>query len=154
MQSILESDPDKAHWLGGRFATYNVWRTLTPPPHDVPLAVLDRSTVCVEDFVVGTVFVGSEENPLATSASFVRYNSNHRWSYISDMTSKDTLIFLGFDTASEEKPGNPHSAFQNMNCPETAIPRISCEIRVFAYWGDEPISDRAVAQRTFHPGSL
>jgi hypothetical protein len=63
MQSILESDPDKAHWLGGRFATYNVWRTLTPPPHDVPLAVLDRSTVCVEDFVVGTVFVGSEENP-------------------------------------------------------------------------------------------
>lgn len=133
MRAVLADDPERDRWLSGRYAAYNTWRVLSPPPQDTPLALLDRSTVAPEDVVGGTIVVGGEANRQAFEASMFRYSPAHRWHYVANMSLDDTLIFLGFDSDDDELPGTPHSAFDYAG--ESTIPRISCEARAFVFWG-------------------
>jgi hypothetical protein len=104
-----------------RSAHYNVWRVLTPPPQDVPLAVCDARSVDAGDLV---------------TADVIRYNPAHRWSYFSNMTPDEVLVFKTNDT-DPNLPGKvPHSAFNDPGCPVDVPPRVSIEMRGIAYWYD------------------
>ncbi|HTH29552.1 MAG TPA: CmcJ/NvfI family oxidoreductase [Sphingobium sp.] len=136
MSQVVADDPQKDRWLGGRYALYQTWLALSPPPQDKPLAVIDRSTVDPADLVDGAVMVGPPDNVARYPAVFSRYNPAHRWYYVSDMTPRDALIFVGCDSGYDTLPGALHTAFQNTACGDRVIPRISCETRAFIFWGD------------------
>ena len=118
-----------------RFAHYNVWRVLTPPPQDVPLAVCDARSVAAQDRVeADAVF----DNPGVTEWSFeglvVRYNPAHRWLYFSNMTREEALVFKTHDTDPAHPSHVPHSAFDDPSCSPNVPPRSSIEMRAIAYW--------------------
>lgn len=125
MQISDEREAD--HWLAGRYATYSVWRTVTSPPQDCPLAFIDRRTIAPMDMVVGRA--------ADFCTLFCTWSARHQWGYFSDMTRDEVVIFLAFDSADDALPGPPHSAFDDPTCPADAAPRLSCEVRVWAYWG-------------------
>ncbi len=65
-----------------------------------------------------------------------RHNAAHCWSYVSDMTADEVLVFIGFDSKDDTIPGIPHSAFDYAAASgRDTYPRMSCELRAFVYWG-------------------
>ena len=135
-RSHLGDDPDADAWLAGRYAAFNIWRVLSPPPQDCPLAVIDRRTTERADVIEGDAVIDADGRPeFRFGSSLYAASPRHRWGYYSDMTPDEALVFLAYDNADERVPGCPHSAFDDPTCPANAVPRSSCEIRAYAYWG-------------------
>jgi hypothetical protein len=121
--------------LRRRFAAYNIWRVLTPPPQDVPLTVCDARTTRPEDVTVGEAVIDAPnvEN-MRFEASLYHASPAHDWFYFSDMRPDEALVFKAFDSDTDRVQGCPHSAFDDPNCPVDVAPRASAEIRAYAYF--------------------
>lgn len=134
LQNAGVEDADR--WLKGRYAAYNIWRVLTPPPQDVPLGVCEARSVRLEDAVTGMAVIDPPNGPeLRFESSLYRYNPEHRWNYFSNMRPDEALVFKAFDSDRSAVQGCPHSAFNDPNCPADVVPRASVEIRAYAYFG-------------------
>ena len=120
-----------------RYAHYNVWRVLTPPPQDIPLAVCDARSLEPEDLIVADAIF---DNPGQPEWSFegwvVAHSPRHRWSYFSNMSRDEALVFKTSDSDPGHPPNVPHSAFDDASCPAGVPPRASIEMRATAYWFD------------------
>jgi hypothetical protein len=122
-----------------RFAHYNVWRVLSPPPQDVPLALCDARSVSKEDLLeADAVFDVPGKPEWSFEGLVLRYNPQHRWSYFSDMTRDEVLVFKTNDSDPSHPHHVPHTAFNDPSCPEGVPPRASIEMRAVAFWFDEP----------------
>jgi hypothetical protein len=122
---------------GQRLVGYNVWRVVSPPPQDVPLAVCDARTVARDDLVPADGVYDQGDDPSKwweLEAYLVRHNPAHRWIYYRDMRPDEVLIFRGYDNAPAWRAGVPHSAFDDPACPPGAPPRVSIEARVYAVY--------------------
>jgi hypothetical protein len=120
-----------------RFAHYNVWRVLSPPPQDVPLAVCDARSVSQEDLLeADAVFDVPGKPEWSFEGLVVRYSPRHRWVYFSDMTRDEVLVFKTNDSDSSHPHHVPHTAFNDPKCPDGVPPRASIEMRAVAYWFD------------------
>jgi hypothetical protein len=131
----LAGHPDRDALLAGRYVGLNIWRVLTPPPQDLPLAICAANSVTEADRVTGEARVdgvGIEE--FRFGSSLYRASPRHRWFYYRDMNPGEALIFKQFDTADPAIVGCPHVAFADPSAGEHAVPRASAEIRAFAYW--------------------
>lgn len=118
-----------------RIARYNVWRVLTPPPQDVPLAVCESASVAREDLLPAwAMFDRDGEIVFSFEAWVLRYNPNQRWAYFADMTPEEALIFKTHDTDPDHPSHVPHGAFDDPGCPDGVPPRGSVEMRGVAYW--------------------
>jgi len=116
-----------------RWAHINMWRPITPPPQDYPLAVCDARTLCDEDretVVAHTETRGIGEMSFDTTGYM--YNPGHRWCYFSGMTPDEVLVFKTHDS----DPGFPrqvaHTAFHDQTCPPGTPTRGSVEMRALA----------------------
>ena len=120
-----------------RYAHYNVWRVLSPPPQDIPLAVCDARSISPKDLIEADAIF---DNPGQPEWSFegwlVSYNPRHRWSYFSDMDRNEALVFKTNDSEPGQPHNVPHSAFDDPSCPKGVPPRASIEMRAIAYWFD------------------
>ncbi len=128
-----------------RFLVTSFWRTFSPPPQDVPLAVCDGRTsfageeknntlFIVDEFPTGdalTAPVPGEEEMLA--ATIFSYDPAHRWWYFKGMTASDALLFKFYDSDHSVTWRCPHSAFFD-NSEKAANIRESIECRSVAYW--------------------
>ena len=77
----------------GRLLGINTWRSISPPPQDRPLALLDRRTLDAADFVPAVI-----EGPHAKlNALQASYNERHRFCWWSDMTPDEVLVFLQYE---------------------------------------------------------
>jgi len=115
-----------------RFAIYNAWRVLTPPPQDLPLAVCDLRTVNPDDAVCADTildFPGSRSG--TREVMLFRFNRDHLWYVFEDMTADELLIFKAFDSSMDGLSQVPHCAFP-MPSASGAVPRLSLDIRVLA----------------------
>jgi hypothetical protein len=118
-----------------RFAHYNVWRVLSSPPQDVPLAVCDARSVQPQDLVFAdAVFDNPGQPEWSFEGLVVRHNPEHRWSYFSNMTRDEALVFKTNDTDAGHPSQVPHTAFNDPTCPAGVPPRASIEMRAIAYW--------------------
>jgi hypothetical protein len=118
-----------------RFAHYNVWRALSPPPQDIPLAVCDARSVAPADLICADAVFDVEGKPEWSFEGWVvRHNSAHRWSYFSGMTRDEALIFKTNDSEAAQPHCIPHSAFDDPSCPRGVPTRASIEMRGIAYW--------------------
>jgi hypothetical protein len=127
---------DKERWLKGRFAAYNIWRVMTPPPQDVPLGLCSAPSARLEDVVTGLAVIDPPDGPeLRFESSLYQFNPGHRWYYFPNMRPDEALIFKAFDSDRSAVQGCPHSAFNDPTCPPGVPPRGSVEIRAYAYFG-------------------
>ncbi len=118
-----------------RYAHYNVWRVLTPPPQDIPLAVCDARTLKPEDLIeADAIFDVTDRPEWSFEGWLVRYSPRHRWSYFSNMTRDEALVFKTSDSDPAQPPNVPHSAFDDATCPKGVPTRASIEMRATAYW--------------------
>jgi hypothetical protein len=116
-----------------RWALYNMWRCVSEPPQDVPLAVCDARTVEPDDeitILAVTMIRGSGEYRHDTTG--YRHNPAHRWHYYPGMTRDEVLIFKAHDSDPTRARRVPHTAFDDPTCPPGAPPRASVEMRALA----------------------
>jgi len=129
------AQPAGAHRPVRRFAHLNLWRALSQPPQDVPLAVCDARTVRSEDLVpADAVFDVAGQPEWSFEGLVVRFSPQHRWCYFADMRASEVLVFKTHDSGAGQPSHVPHSAFDDPGCPPGVPPRMSIELRAIAYW--------------------
>jgi hypothetical protein len=121
----------------------SVWRVFSPPPQDWPLAVCDFRSVREDeglsnqlyfvDRVPDDPFAPVDESQMVTSGSEFHFSPDHQWWYFPEMTRDETLFFAFHDSDHSRAWRVIHSAFRDPTV-ETAVPRHSIEVRVFAYF--------------------
>ena len=134
--------PDRQSLFGGaagralaRFVHYNIWRALSPPPQDVPLAVCDARSVAPADLIAADAVFDSPGKPEWSFEGLVLAHSPaHRWHWFPDMHRDEALIFKTHDSDRSHAHCVPHVAFDHAGCPAHAAPRISIEMRALALW--------------------
>ncbi len=118
-----------------RAVHFNVWRVLSAPPQDVPLAVCDARTVSPRDLLAADAVFDVPGRPEWSFEGLVlRYNRAHRWCYFPDMTRDEALVFKTNDSEASQSHHVPHTAFNDPTCPPGMPPRTSIEMRAIAYW--------------------
>jgi hypothetical protein len=126
-----------------RFICFSLWRALTPPPQDMPLALCEGSSVRdhegtrntkVDVDVIPTgdalfADIPGEEDMVA--ATIFHHSPEHRWWYFPDMT-PDEVIFIKFHDSDHNRAWRaPHTAFRDTSRPD-ATQRQSMEFRAVA----------------------
>lgn len=120
-----------------RAAQYNVWRVLTPPPQDVPLAVCEAGSVAPGDLIpADAMFDRDGKIDFSFEALLLRHNPAQRWAFFSNMHRDEALVFKTHDTDADAAHCVPHGAFDDPGCAPDAPPRASIEMRGVAYWFD------------------
>jgi hypothetical protein len=126
---------DDRDWHYRRFAHYNIWRVLTPPPQDIPLAVCDARSLHSRDLIPAIAVFDFAGAPERHAESLVLgFNPAHRWHYFRDMTPDETLIFVTNEGDPLRPHHVPHTAFDDPTCPPDAVARASIEIRAIAFF--------------------
>ena len=128
---------------GRRFAIINVWRPITGPLRDHPLAVCDASTVAPGDLLASMTVsrvdasgIHSADGEIKETEIYsVAFNPVHKWYYASDMRKDEVLLLKNYDSALHGVSRfTPHSAFADPTTPENACPRASIEVRTLVIW--------------------
>jgi hypothetical protein len=134
-KGIAERVPAPVGKKKTRTVHYNIWRVLTPPPQTIPLAVCDARSVSADDLVeADAIFDLKNEPHWSFEGLVVNYNPNQQWSYFSDMSPEEVLVFKTNDSDLSRAHHVPHSAFDAPDCPPGTLPRASIEMRGIAYW--------------------
>jgi hypothetical protein len=118
-----------------RFVHYNIWRAVSAPPQDVPLALCDAGSVAAADLLAAdAVFDRPGEPEWSFEALVLAHAAGHRWRWFPDMHRDEALVFKTHDSEPGRAHCVPHVAFDNHTCPAHAPPRASIEIRALALW--------------------
>ena len=127
-----------------RAITTSLWRAFSPPPQDVPLALLDyRSVDDAEGVANLLLFVGQLPDPdnvpdvdapdAQPAGTIFEYRPAHRWWYFPDMHAGEALLFKLHDTDRSVAWRVPHTAFRDATAAG-ARPRESVELRTIAFF--------------------
>jgi hypothetical protein len=120
-----------------RFAHYNVWRSISAPPQDVPLAVCDARTVAADDLIEADAIFDSPGQPeWSFEGLVVAHNPAHRWYWFPAMTREEALVFKTHDSDPSRAHAVPHVAFDHPSRGPETPPRVSIEMRALALWFD------------------
>lgn len=121
-----------------RAAHINIWRVLTPPPQDVPLAVCDARSLSPDDIHVADAMFDDPDDSTKILRSFeglaVRQSPSQRWWYYPNMRSDEVLVFKTNDTELGVAHAVSHGAFDDHLCPAGQEPRSSIKMRGVAMW--------------------
>jgi hypothetical protein len=116
-----------------RWAMYNMWRAVTPPPQDFPLAVCDAGSLAPGDEVTVTALtVELGDTHVRHDTTGYVHNSAHRWHFYRDMTPDEVLVFKAHDTDTGRAGRVAHTAFTDPTCPPGTPTRASVEMRALA----------------------
>lgn len=118
-----------------RVAHYNVWRALSAPPQDVPLALCDARSVAVDDLIAAdAIFDRDGVDVWSFEGLVVAHSAAHRWHWFRDLNRDEVIIFKTNDSDPAQAHCVPHVAFDDPDCPADVPPRSSIEMRAIAYW--------------------
>jgi len=118
-----------------RCAHYNVWRAISPPPQDVPLALCDARTLAAADLITAdAVFDEAGKPEWSFEGLVVAQSAAHRWYAFPGLTAGEAILFKTHDSDPARAHHVPHVAFDLPDCPENAVPRVSIEMRATAWW--------------------
>lgn len=128
-----------------RFIIFSLWRVLSDPPQDWPLALCEATSVGDKEGVSNVKVdvdkipppeerlkpIPGEEDMVA--ATIFYHNPDHRWWYFPDMV-KDEIVFIKFYDSDHSRPWRtPHTAFHDPTRKD-AITRKSYEVRGVVYF--------------------
>lgn len=118
-----------------RAVHYNIWRVISAPPQDVPLAVCDARTVSAGDLIAAdAVFDAPDQPEWSFEGLLCAHSPEHRWHWFPDMNRDEALVFKTHDSDAAYAHCVPHVAFDNPACAEHAPARVSIEMRALAFW--------------------
>jgi len=138
---ILGADADR--YRGSRFAIINLWRPITGPLRDHPLAMCDAQSLGPDDLMVSKVVSRADEHgrPVADGKIYeaavyaLAYNPGHRWYYVPDMMPDEALLLKNYDSQLDGVARfSPHCAFKDPSTPADVLPRASIEVRCLVVW--------------------
>lgn len=128
-----------------RFISYSLWRVLSPPPQDMPLALCEGRSVRDDEGTANTkvdvdeipegdaLFAPIEGEEDMAAATIFHHSPEHRWWYFPDMA-LDEVIFIKFHDSDHSRAWRcPHTAFRDTSRPD-AVERRSMEFRGIAYF--------------------
>jgi hypothetical protein len=119
--------------LQHRFAIINVWRPISGPLRDAPLALCDASSVGTNDLVANDLLYRDRAGENYTMV----FNPNQRWFYVPDMQVDEALLLKCYDSARDGRARfMPHTAFTDPTPHDTVPPRESIELRTIAFFTD------------------
>ena len=138
----------KAHPEGSgyrRFIGFSLWRALSAPPQDMPLALCEgrsvrddegthNTKVDVTEIPTGDALyapIAGEEDMLA--ATIFHFSPAHRWWYFPDLQPEEVILIKLYDSDHSKAWRCPHTAFRDTTRPD-AHPRRSMEFRAMAYF--------------------
>ncbi len=125
-------DERAADWLKDRVVQVNVWRPIAEPVEQMPLALLDASSLNDGD-LIDTKIINERQGGRVGHIYSVRHAEGHRWFYFPNMTKSEAILIKGYDSADDGRARfTPHSAFVDPNTPDSPAPRRSIEVRTFA----------------------
>ena len=75
-----------------------MWRPLTTPYQDRPLALLDKRSLCTDDLIGADIVFPH----FCDEGYEVRYSPHHRWFYKQRMSSDEALLFKLYDSDPED----------------------------------------------------
>ena len=118
-----------------RAVHYNIWRVISAPPQDVPLAVCDARTVSSTDLIAAdAVFDAPDQPEWSFEGLVVAHAPAHRWHWFPDMHRDEVILFKTHDSEPRYAHCVPHVAFDNPLCAADAPARASIEMRALALW--------------------
>jgi len=110
-----------------------VWKPIQPDQIcDLPLAIMDARTFEPENQILYYLHLNFLFMIFDNLNGAISYNPNQKWYYYARQTTREVLVFHQYTKGNWK--ANPHTAFQNKNCPKDTEPRISAEIRVALYF--------------------
>uniref|UniRef100_UPI003D0CDF01 CmcJ/NvfI family oxidoreductase n=1 Tax=Altererythrobacter sp. TaxID=1872480 RepID=UPI003D0CDF01 len=128
-----------------RFIAFSLWRVISDPPQNWPLALCDGSSVRddegtrntkvdVDEIPTGdALFAPIEGEDDMVAATIFHHSPNHRWYYYPDMA-RDEVILIKFHDSDHSRVWRcPHTAFHDTTRPD-ARTRKSMEFRGVAYF--------------------
>jgi hypothetical protein len=117
--------------LKKRFAVINLWRPLSGPVEDSPLAVSDAQSVDGSDFVATDLVYPDRTGEIY----YVKFNPQLRWFYAPRMRNDEVLLIKCYDSADDGRARFvAHSAFVDPTTPADAVPRESIELRTLVFF--------------------
>ena len=128
--------PDEAdELLRRRVAIVNLWRPITSPVLDAPLAVCDARSVAAKDLIASELVYRDRRGETYNLA----YNPSQRWFYAPEMRADEVLLLKCFDSRDDGAVSRfaPHTAFSDPTAPADAPPRESIELRTFLIFGED-----------------
>lgn len=121
-----------AEWLKDRVVQVNVWRPIVELVEEMPLALLDASSLEAGD-LIETKIINERQGGRIGQIYSVRHAEGQRWFYFPGMTASQAILIKGYDSAEDGRARfTPHSAFVDPNTPASPAPRRSIEVRTFA----------------------
>jgi len=112
--------------MQGRIRFVNIWRPISTPIQDCPLALCDYRTIDPTKDLIPADIVFPH---YLDEAYEVLHSPNHRWFYKKGMDWDDVLLFKLGDNSPNEAPLCPHSAFIDPSVPKDTPSRVSIEVR-------------------------
>lgn len=130
-----------------RFLAFSLWRALSAPPQDTPLALCEGRSVRDDEGTPNTkvdvaeiptgeaLFAPIEGEADMTAATIFHHSPDHRWWYFPDMTPDEVVLIKFYDSDHSTAWRCPHTAFRDHSRPD-AQRRRSMEFRGIAYFSN------------------
>jgi hypothetical protein len=128
-----------------RFIAFSLWRVLSAPPQDMPVALCEGGSVRDDEGTHNTkvdvseiptgeaLFAPIEGEENMSAATIFHYSPAHRWWYFPDMEPEEVIFIKFYDSDHGKAWRCPHTAFRDNTRPD-AHPRRSMEFRAIAYF--------------------
>jgi hypothetical protein len=128
-----------------RFICFSLWRPLSPPPQDMPLALCEGGSVRDDEGTANTkvdvdviptgdaLFAPIEGEANMAAATIFHHSPDHKWWYFPDMTDEEVIFIKFHDSDHSGAWRAPHTAFRDTSRPD-AKERKSMEFRSVAFF--------------------
>lgn len=139
IDQTVQSGPQRVRDLMGdqaeallkrRAAIINVWRPVTYPARDWPLAIGDARSIAPEDLIASDLIFPHRKGEIYT----VAYNPAQRWLYVPDLRPDEAILIKCWDSDPSVARFAPHTGFEDPTTPPGTPPRQSIEFRTIAFF--------------------
>ncbi|KAL0568339.1 hypothetical protein V5O48_013650 [Marasmius crinis-equi] len=121
--------------LKHRFQIINLWRPISHPAEDWPLAVCDFRSLNWEKDLLSSEL----RYPDKTGWTFsVKHNPEHKWKYVRGLKPEEIILIKCYDSIEDGSVAvlTPHTAFDDPATPAGAPLRQSIELRALVFYDD------------------
>ncbi|KAF5342826.1 hypothetical protein D9758_013382 [Tetrapyrgos nigripes] len=130
-------ESESGELLKHRYQIINLWRPISHPAYDWPLALADYRSVDAEKGLTPVAFFhpGREENRETMGVS---YNPALKFKYLRGMTPDEIVLIKCYDSKDDGSVAimTPHTAFEDPTTPADALFRESIELRALVFYDD------------------
>ena len=114
-----------------RFAVINVWRPISGPVQESPIAVCDARSIAQSDWVESDLKYRDRTGEVYS----ITFNPHHRWFYFPQMQRDEAILLKCYDSKDDGRARfTAHTAFDDPTSPPDAPARESIETRTLVFF--------------------